>query len=204
MVAELVGQPVGQSVRPRVELDETTLVARAQDGDLESFERLVDLYSGQLFRLALRMLGDRGEAEDVVQEVFVQVWRRLPALAEPAAFPKWVYQIATRLTLNVLRTRQRRPAAATDPDDLPGMGSRATPVGRGDPADATTQHAMAAALEHKIAQLPDDQRFCWVLHAYHRRTYAEIALIVGATESTVRGRIARARRQLAEGMTAWR
>lgn len=188
----------------QVELDETTLVARAQDGDLESFERLVDSYSGQLFRLALRMLGDRGGAEDVVQDVFVQVWRRLPALAEPAAFTKWVYQIATRLILNVLRTRKRHPADVADPDELALGSSRAPAPGRGDPAVALTEQAMAAALEDQIARLSSDQRVCWVLHAYHQCTYAEIALIVAATESTVRGRIARARRQLAKGMAAWR
>lgn len=192
----------------RTDLDETTLVARAQDGDLDAFEAIVDLYSGPLFRLALRMLGDRNEAEDVVQETMVTVWRRLPQLADSIAFPKWVYQIATRLALNVLRTRRRRPGDTIDPDDLNGVGAHDPTWASGspgaDPASATENRALAAALEEQIGLLPDDQRVCWVLHAYHRCTYAEIAQIVSAGEPTVRGRIARARRRLAEGMAAWR
>lgn len=192
----------------RTDLDETTLVARAQDGDLEAFEAIVDIYSGPLFRLAQRMLGDRNEAEDVVQETMVSVWRRLPQLVDSIAFPKWVYQIATRLALNVLRTRRRRPGDAIDPGDLNGIGTHDPTWTSGssgtDPARASEDRALAAALEEQIALLPDDQRVCWVLHAYQRCTYAEIAQIVSAGEPTVRGRIARARRRLAEGMAAWR
>ena len=197
---------VHRSVRD--DLDETTLVARAQDGDLDAFEKIVDLYSGPLFRLTLRMLGDRNEAEDVVQETMITVWRRVPQLVDSIAFPKWVYQIATRLALNVLRTRRRRPGDAIDPDDLNGLGAHDPSWTSGspgiDPASTSEQRALAAALEEQIRLLPDDQRVCWVLHAYHRCTYAEIAQIVSAGEPTVRGRIARARRRLAEGMAAWR
>ncbi|MDN5727652.1 MAG: sigma-70 family RNA polymerase sigma factor, partial [Propionibacteriales bacterium] len=183
-------------------LDETTLVARAQDGDLDSFGQLVDLYSGPLFRLALRMLDDRAQSEDVLQDTFVQVWRRLHLLDQPAAFPKWIYQIATRQTLNVLRTRRRHPDEAIDPIELTRQPT--PPTQDDDPSSVVEGQEMASALQHLESELPTDLRLAWVLHTHHQRTYAEIALITGASEPTVRGRIARARKRLAEGMTPWR
>ncbi|WP_279580319.1 RNA polymerase sigma factor [Fodinicola feengrottensis] len=70
-----------------VELDDdVTLVARAKDGDVPAYEQLVLRYQGPMFRLAARMLASRGDAEDVVQDVFLTAWRRLPQLQEDAAF----------------------------------------------------------------------------------------------------------------------
>lgn len=190
----------------RPDLDEITLVTRAQDGDVVAFERLVDRYQGPLFRLALRMLRDRGQAEDVVQDALVRVWRQFAALADPVAFPRWVYQITTRITLNALRSRDRRPADAADPDLLDESGPTAS---RGDsdhtdPAELTEERALAEALKDQVERLPEDLRLCWTLYADHDRSYEEIADIVGVTHGTVRGRIARARQKLAEGMTPWR
>ena len=71
------------------------------------FAVLVRRYQGAVFRLALRMLSDHGEAEDVVQDTFVLVWRRLPTLTDATLFRSWMYQIATRRCLTVLRGRSR-------------------------------------------------------------------------------------------------
>lgn len=197
---------MGETPSRRPDLDEVTLVVRAQDGDVIAFERLVDRYQGPLFRLALRMLRDRGQAEDVVQEALVTVWRQFAGLADPAAFPRWVYQITTRATLNLLRARDRRPTDAADPvvlnehhpSDVRGGTDRA------DPAELTEKRAIASALRAQVERLPEDLRLCWTLYADHERSYEEIADIVGVTHGTVRGRIARARQKLAEGMTPWR
>ena len=83
---------------------EATVVSRAQEGDLAAFEMIVRRYQGPVFRLAYRMLGDRGEAEDVVQDCLVLVWRKLPSLTDVQAFHRWIYQLATRRCLSVLRT----------------------------------------------------------------------------------------------------
>ncbi len=72
------GPDAGPGVGVVAELDEPTLVARAQDGDLAAFEALVDRYQGPLFRLARRMLTNHTDAEDVVQDSLIAIWRRLP------------------------------------------------------------------------------------------------------------------------------
>ena len=190
---------------PRV-FSEATTVARAQDGDTDAFEQLVRSYEADLFRLGFRMLSDRGEAQDAVQDTFLLAWRRLPSLLDPEAFRAWIYQLMTRRCLNILRVRLRRHTGVTSgPDfELEARPGRPVPAGSTtDPAAAQT-NAMQDGLTAVLATLPPDQRACWVLHEMHELTYPAIAYAIGVPVSTVRGRIARARLQLAKGMTAWR
>lgn len=203
------------------ELDEATIVARAQDGDLDAFEWLVSAYQGGVFRLAFRMLGDHAEAEDVVQETFIAAWRNLPTLTAPQAFIPWLYRSATNKCFDVLRGRRRRPVDAVPFDDdgadspasphwgeaglsgsrmLTALGSKAVQ----DPALRHETEAQMQALADLLQTVPAGPRACWLLRDVHEFSYAEIAVIVQLPESTVRGRIARARRFLAEGMQPWR
>ncbi|GAA3553255.1 RNA polymerase sigma factor [Microlunatus spumicola] len=182
-------------------LEEATVVGRAQDGDLAAFELIVHRYQGPVFRLAYRMLGDRGEAEDVVQDCLVLVWRKLPSLVDVQAFHRWIYQLATRRCLSVLRTRSRRQTDATDADDL----ERELPVDEADDPAAAAQYAASLrGLDEMLRRLPDEQRACWVLRELHDLTYPEIAFAMNLPVSTVRGRLARARQNLTKGMGAWR
>lgn len=188
-------------------LAEATVVGRAQDGDLAAFETLVRHYQGPLFRLALRMLSDRGEAEDALQDAMVQIWRRLPGLADPQAFRRWAYQVMTRRCVSLLRLRARRSTAPVAEEDLveivPDRGT--STAGRtDDPAAAAEYHAQLRGLDEVLATLPEEQRACWVLRELHELTYPEIAYATNLPVTTVRGRISRARQNLVQGMEAWR
>ena len=197
--------PAGAPSPPRV-FTEATTVARAQDGDTDAFEQLVRSYEADLFRLGFRMLSDRGEAQGAVQDTFVLAWRRLPSLLDPEAFHAWIYQLMTRRCLNILRVRIRRHTGVSSAPDFELEARAGRPVAAGsttDPAAAQT-NAMQDGLTAVLATLPPDQRACWVLHEMHELTYPAIASAIGVPVSTVRGRIARARLQLAKGMTAWR
>jgi RNA polymerase sigma-70 factor (ECF subfamily) len=177
-----------------VELDDATLVARARDGDVPAYEQLVRRYQGPMYRLAARMLASRGDAEDVVQDVFLTAWRRLPQLQEDAAFVGWLYRTTTNRCLNVLRAR--RPQSELDPE--------ATHSPDPAPDRAAEVSAQLAALTDALQQLTPEQRACWLLREVHGRSYEEIADAVNSTSTAVRGRIARARAQLAEVMQPWR
>ena len=195
------------SAPPRV-FSEATLVARAQDGDTDAFEQLVRSYEADLLRLGFRMLSDRGDAQDAVQDTFVLAWRRLPSLFDPQAFRAWIYQLMTRRCLNLLRIRTRRRTSTTAGPDFELETQHRAPIAAGSatisPATAAQASAMQDSLTAVLATLPPDQRACWVLHEMHDLTYPTIAYAIGVPVSTVRGRIARARLQLAKGMTAWR
>ena len=177
-------------------LDDATLVARARGGDLRAYEALVQRYQGPIYRLALRILASRADAEDVVQDAFLTAWRRLDQLERDEAFVGWLYRTATNRALNVIRTR--KPVAEADLD-----GQESTSAA-GRPDRAAETNAQMAALTAALGTLTPEQRACWLLREVHGRSYEEIAVAVGTTSTAVRGRIARARAQLAEVMAPWR
>jgi RNA polymerase sigma-70 factor (ECF subfamily) len=184
------------SADPGTPLDDATLVGRARDGDVRAYEQLVLRYQGPMFRLAAKMLANRGDAEDVVQEVFLNAWRKLDQLGEDAAFVGWLYRATTNRCLNVIRAR--RPQADVDLD------AAESPRGDLQPERAAQVSGQLAALNTALAQLTPEQRACWLLREVHGRSYEEIGEIVGVNGTAVRGRIARARAQLAEVMKPWR
>lgn len=186
-------------------LSETAWVTRAQEGDVTAVSHLARSYQQELLRLSFRLLGDRGDAEDVVQEVLVTMWRQLPQLSDPQAFRSWIYTITTRRCLNVVRQRARRRTDAMAPYDLEvARGPESHLVTTvASPEQATETRAVRSSLEESMLKLPTDQRICWVLNQLHDLTYPHIADIIGEPVSTVRGRIARARQGLAKEMAAW-
>jgi RNA polymerase sigma-70 factor, ECF subfamily len=178
------------------ELDDLTLVVRAQEGDTRAFEILVRRHQRPLYRLAVRLLDNRSDAEDAVQEAFVAAWRRLEGFRAEAAFSSWMYRIVTNRCLKVLR--ERRPVIA-----LEDLGDQPGPDGAS-PERTAEKQDRAAALQRALQDLSIDQRTCWVLRELHGLSYEDIAAIVGASPDAVRGRLHRARCTLAEVMTPWR
>ena len=176
--------------------DDATLVARAREGDLRAFEALVGRYQRRIYQLAWRMTSSSGDAEDVTQEVFLTLWRRLPELREDAAVVGWLYRTATNRCLNILRSR--RPTTEVDEATVPSQDASDDPERRAESSEQ--MEALAAAL----ARLPATQRAVWLLREVHGRSYDEIADLVDTTPQSVRGRLARARVQLAEMMQPWR
>lgn len=167
--------------------DEAFLVAAAQRGDLEAFGELVRRQEGPTFRLALRMLGSRAEAEDAAQEAFLKAWRSLPRFRASSSFSTWMYRITTNCCLTILDAR--RP---TDPLDEVRAGSRGD-----DPASRVEQQERMRALTGSIAALPAEQRAALVLREFEGLPYDEIAEVLQISLAAVKGRIHRARLQIA-------
>ena len=127
------------------DVDDAYLVRRAQDGYVDAYADLVDRHGGLAYRVALRLLGNHHDAEDVAQEALVTAWQQLPGFRGQASFPTWLYQIVTRRALNrITRTRVTesldllgdvgepgdgaRPACGTRPDRGRGHGRRHGPA----------------------------------------------------------------------------
>jgi RNA polymerase sigma-70 factor (ECF subfamily) len=173
--------------------DDAQLVRRAQQGDAEAFEVLVRRYGDQVFRLALRLVVDRHAAEDIAQEAFVAAWRGIPDFRRDAAFPTWLHSIVLNRARNHL-TRAR--ATQRLPEEMPAAAAQ-------QPDAAVQSLHRDKALRAAIRGLPFDLRAPLVLHQFERWSYEEIAEILGLSVSTVRGRIARARRALLTSMREW-
>ncbi len=191
------------------ELDELTLIIRAQDGDLQAFEKLVTSHQGGIFRLAYRMLNNRSDAEDIVQETFIAALRSLSALTNAQMFVPWLYRTATNKCIDSLR--QRRSASGTGRADLDDQlhtrdlaRTSVAPSSTFDPAQEAESEAQMRALAQLLEAVPPGAKACWLLREVHDFSYGEIAQMLQLPQSTVRGRIARAKRFLAEGMEPWR
>jgi len=193
------GPGPGRLAPARAELDEQTLVARAQDGDVHSFAELARRHQDALIRVAFRVLGQRSDAEDALQDALIDAWRKIGTFRGDAAFSTWMYRIVTNRCTAVMR--RNRPTVPLPDDDAPGATLVA---GSGSPERAAEVDAELAALSRALADLPGDQRTCWVLRELEGLGYAEISHITGASETAVRGRLHRARTALAERMRAWR
>ncbi len=176
------------------ELDEATLVVRAQEGDVGAFEGLARRHQAALYRVAVRVLGDQVEAEDAVQEALIDAWHRIARFRGESAFSTWMYRIVTNRCLSMLRRRRPIPTERID-DQVAAPDS---------PARSAELDAGLEALRRAVGGLHDDLRVCWVLRELEGLGYADIAQIVGASEDAVRGRIHRARVRLAEVMRPWR
>ena len=186
--------PAAVPVPPASELDEATLVVRAQEGDVRAFEALARRHQAALYRLAVRVVGDPTEAEDALQEALLDAWRRIGRFRGDSAFSTWMYRVVTNRCLGMLRRRTPVPVdrfdeSATAPDS---------------PERSAEFDAGMAALGRALQGLRGELRVCWVLRELEGLGYAEIAQITGASEDAVRGRIHRARVQLAEVMRPWR
>jgi RNA polymerase sigma-70 factor, ECF subfamily len=181
------------SVTPQA--DDHTLIARARGGDTAAFEHLVRRYSGPVYRIALRVLGETWAADDVAQEAFITAWRRIGEIRAEQAFAAWIYRIVTTRAINTARSHRHEA----------GLNEAFLPPSR---AVSPEQHALAvglrAALTRALGTLTPQQRACWVLKELEGLSYDEIAGITRASRAAVRGRIYRARVRLAEELTSWR
>jgi RNA polymerase sigma-70 factor, ECF subfamily len=176
-------------------LDDATLVVRAREGDVTAFETLVRRYRLPVYRIAVRILTDPASAADTAQEAFISAWRRLHEIKAEQAFAAWLYRIAVTRALSALRTL--RPQVPLDE-------SVATPDRSPGPEEQALANGLAVALRRALDRLTPEQRACWVLREMEGMSYEEVATILHTTPDAVRGRLHRARPQLAEGLKPWR
>jgi RNA polymerase sigma-70 factor (ECF subfamily) len=198
MVKDRLRDPGRGRGRPRPAgtcLDDATLVVRAREGDTTAFETLVHRYQDPVFRIAARILADRHDAADAAQEAFITAWRCLHDISAEQAFAAWLYRITITRALSAARARRPQlplDETATCRDRSPGP----------------EQHAQAcvlrAALRSALTRLTPAQRACWILREMEGMSYEEVAAILHTTPGAVRGRLHRARTQLAEELKSWR
>ena len=194
-----------RSASRKPDADESVAIARAQAGDPRAFEQLVRRYQQSIYAVTLRILSDPDEAEDAAQNAFVSAWRELPKFRSDAKFSTWLYRIATNQALNQARARGRQ-AIPADSDLLEARSQRdsISPGHTSDPATHAEQAALFDAVRAALASLPEPLRVCWLLREIQECPYQDIADITQVSLDTARGRIYRARLQLAEAMSAWR
>lgn len=177
------------------------LVDRAQSGDTAAFAELVRRHQHRIHRLAVHMLRDRAEAEDISQETFVRAYRALARFDGRSEAYTWFYRIAINLSLNRIRARRTaRTSHDTDDPRLEGVVDERPESS--DPSRLAQRRQLYEALTLGIDQLSDTLRTTLILVCIDGRAHDEVAQILGAPEGTIAWRIHEARRKLKAFMTA--
>ena len=156
-------------------VDDAYLVRRAQEGYLDAYAELVDRYSGLAYRVALRVVGNHHDAEDVAQEALVAAWQQLPNFRAQSSFSTWLYRIVTHRALN--RVQRQHPSSSLD---VIGDVADAC-VG---PAMRLERDLMKDAVTDAIQALPPAQRITVVLHHLEGLSYAEVAAVTDSSVDT--------------------
>jgi RNA polymerase sigma-70 factor (ECF subfamily) len=161
--------------------------------DVPAFEELYRQHSTRLFNLAWRMCGTRADAEDLLQEIFLLAYRKLPDFRGDSAVGTWLYRLAMNRCLDHLKSRQARASDRTSQLDEQTMAAPRL-VGDGG--------VKRLDLERAIARLPEGARAAFLLHDVEGFQHNEIATILGISEGTSKSQVHKARLRLRALLTA--
>ena len=164
-------------------------VALAASGDRRAFERLYREHADRVFSVCVRMVGDRGTAEELTQDVFVRAWEKLSLFRGESAFSTWLHRLAVNVVLTARKTEGRRSARSVDDEDAIGVAAAPT-LAPGDRMD----------LEAAIAKLPPGARRVFTLHDVEGYKHEEIAEMLGVTSGATKAQLHRARLLLREAL----
>lgn len=160
-------------------------------GEQSAMAALVDHFGGQVFGLCYRMLGNRQDAEDIVQETFVRVFRSLQQFDRERDFRPWLLAIAGNRCRSLLTTRRRVPLPTDLVDDLEDAGAQVDGI-----------RALTEEVDLALISLREEYRTAFLLFHRHELSYAEISATLGCPVGTVKTWIHRARQELARQLRA--
>lgn len=174
-------------------MKEQELVEQFKRGDREAFEQLYQLYQNQAYRTAVFMTGNRADAEDIVQETFVQVYLHIRQLRETSGFRSWFYRILTRLAWKKGSAGKREV-----PDE--DIAIRADKAGEGDSLTGLLQKEEREKIRQAVENLDEKHRSIVILYYFNEFSTKEIAGITGCLEGTVKSRLHTARKRLEKSL----
>jgi len=184
----------------RPEFDITAL----QKGDRLEFANLVEAYSGKIYRLAIKMLKNQQDAEDILQETFIKAYKALPRFEGRSSLATWLYRIATNEALMFLRRKQPDQISVEQPMD---GNEEQTPLQIVDwcclPEGELMSTEARDHLERSIQQLPETLRVVFLLRDIEGLSTREAAEVLEITETAVKTRLSRARLRLRELLTIY-
>ena len=192
---------------------DAALMLRVKQGDTGAFSELVDKYKQPVMNVAFRMLRDATEAEDLAQNVFVQVHKSAHRYRISSKFSTWLFTIARNLCLNEIRRRARHPAISLD---APHPEQEDQPLHQfedrhtASPPERLLQGELDEKIGEALAALPDNQRLALLLCRQNELSYEEIAKVLGCSVSATKSLIHRGRETIKQKLKpylrtgAWR
>ncbi|PWT83927.1 MAG: RNA polymerase subunit sigma-24 [Blastocatellia bacterium] len=168
-------------------VSDAEIVTRCQAGDAEAFATVYRQHAPRIYSLACRLAGSAEDGEDLLQEIFLQAYRKLGSFKGEAALGTWLYRLAVNYCLDVVRSRSAKNRKLTDTLDAVSAfepaAPRQTPLARID-------------LERALARLPDGCREAFVLHDVEGFDHKEVGRLLGIAEGTSKSQVFKARMKL--------
>ena len=192
---------------------DAALMMRVKQGDTDAFAELVDKYKQPVMNLIYRTLRDATEAEDLAQNVFLQVYKSAHRYRVSAKFSTWLFTIARNLCLNEIRRRSRHPAESLDaphPENAEQPRHQFEDTRNLLPPEQLLHGELERKIEQALAELPENQRTAVLLCRQEELSYEEIAEVLGCSLSATKSLIHRGRETLKEKLKpylrtgAWR
>lgn len=176
--------------KANVEAGDEELIERLAHGDLAALDLLYTRYSRPVFSLALRVLDNSSDAEEVTQDVFERVWRHAPSFdVDRGRFGTWLLSMTHHVAIDSVRKRQRRPQTVSG--DAAEQATRVLPDTRADVAESTLRNMQAEQIRRALRSLPDSQQQAIELAYFGGLSHLEIAAALGDPLGTVKARIRR-------------
>ena len=177
-------------------------VGKAQAGDLEAFESLVNLYDKRVYNIARRLLENEQDAEDVLQETFLRAFENLNRFRREASFYTWIVQIAVNASLQRLNQRKKWPTVplgdANETDDDESFRPRVVVIWEEDPEKVYSQKELRKILDAAISSLPLIYRMVFLLKDVENLSSDQVARTLGISLPAAKSRLIRARLELRE------
>jgi RNA polymerase sigma-70 factor (ECF subfamily) len=174
------------------------LMAQAAGGDDYAFEILVQRHQASILNLIYRFVGNRTEAKDLAQEVFVRVWQAAKSYKPKAKFSTWIYRIAVNLCLNELKSVKRRRLIPLGTEEKPDSEYSTPSNVSQSPEDLLLAKERGHQISEALRSLPENQRMALILKRYDNLSYDEIGRVMGCSVSAVESLLVRAKKNLQE------
>ncbi len=177
-------------------MDEKLWIEQAAAGDASAFEQLVLRYQNQVYNLALRMVNNESDAQDLAQEAFIRAWRALNSFQHTAQFSTWLYRLTSNVCIDFLRSQKRHRVISLTVLQDDESQQWDMPDGQPLPESQAIAREEQRILLEAMAALEPEYRQILTLRILNDCSYQQIAQILGIREGTVKSRLSRAREQL--------
>ena len=180
-------------------MTEAEIIEKLQAGNEQAFKKLVEKYQKPVVNTCFGMLHDKDDAEDVAQEVFIEVFRSVKNFRADSKITTWLYRIAVNRSLNFIRDNKKRKWFQSFEDAVKTQNSRLQNVPSGESEDAgfNLENSQRANMLHQAIQsLPENQKVAFTLNKYEDLPYREIAEVMDLSVSSVESLIHRAKKNL--------
>jgi RNA polymerase sigma-70 factor, ECF subfamily len=179
------------------EVTDEVLVTRARGGDRDAFRLLLEKYQRRAFVLALEIIKNREDAEDIVQESFVKAYLSLASFKGESSFYTWLYRIVFNMAIDYRRRLARHGGESSELDERTVAGEEAVAAGFVEgPQESVTRKQQHAAISRALGTLTPEHRAVVVLREIEGLNYDQIAEVAGVTKGTVMSRLHYARKKL--------